>query len=789
MDQSLSYDLYYLEETREDPGHSLSTVPLVHEYNSNITNHPTSMSNSRHDTVDNVWSSTPSSGDANSNNKCIKNLPGSHQVANQDTFLYSSDATTSAVAEATSTYSNAPWYSETSQPQQALPTSFPHRNSSLALAAANSSVVGAGSHHQQGHLYNKRCNSTNSNMMHEVSSSMHQLSFSTGLAAASSDKDHLADGGVDVNSIAAVSMASGTSQSIPGMVGASSGSTLGGFSGATTGSALAMGNQQPYFGGQQQRFDSRNAGDSRWSSQTPAQLSYPWTAEGFGQQPLYYQQSAVACQYPVQQQQQSSYVPHKELAGSSYSVRSFVSSDSQQQHDMGPPPPGFMGYGNESTTRFSHDAMQPVQWSESHESEHGASSLGTDVDSTSRYGGAKSVPAYHPTASKSTNVQRQGNHERDGKTNSTSSSKYYGTNKNTKDYNRYHKQQPATRSQERVSSLQTALRAQDRSLDQGYLTDVRDDRTYTSSQASSEAIRMLMNPPSSFTTDGSISSSAGSVLAANRLPLEGLTDDRRSLGTRSSLSANAVMATGRPILPAMEDMVFDPAYISGEDHEEDEDEYSHLWGAESSTDGGSGGITIASTQSKKREWLLRMNRRLTEVPVGDLDPSVIPINAIMNAWAKTKSSHGASMVETWLNRAQQEYDAGNTRVVVTNKMYTMAVDAWAKSGEGVSAAQRAETILQHLNQQYQSSGLESLKPTTGIFNAGEYGVKVKLIGFSILVLSNGHFLPLIVVINAWARSRDKIAPSRAEQILKWMNNLNRSNPSIQPDKYTFNTGR
>ena len=90
------------------------------------------------------------------------------------------------------------------------------------------------------------------------------------------------------------------------------------------------------------------------------------------------------------------------------------------------------------------------------------------------------------------------------------------------------------------------------------------------------------------------------------------------------------------------------------------------------------------------------------------------------------------------------------------------MDAWAKSGEGGSAAQRAEAILHHMHQLYQSTGQESLKPTTGIFNA---------------------------VINAWARSREKIAPARAEQILEWMDKLHHTvNPDIQPDKYTFNTG-
>jgi len=77
-------------------------------------------------------------------------------------------------------------------------------------------------------------------------------------------------------------------------------------------------------------------------------------------------------------------------------------------------------------------------------------------------------------------------------------------------------------------------------------------------------------------------------------------------------------------------------------------------------------------RTKKSDWLVRMNRRLNEIPVGDLDPQVIPLSAIMNAWAKTKSSQGATMVEMWLNRAQQEYEVGNGRVVPTTKMYTMA---------------------------------------------------------------------------------------------------------------------
>lgn len=167
----------------------------------------------------------------------------------------------------------------------------------------------------------------------------------------------------------------------------------------------------------------------------------------------------------------------------------------------------------------------------------------------------------------------------------------------------------------------------------------------------------------------------------------------------------------------------------------------------------------SSPETKKLDWLLHMNRKLQDTPVGSLDPGEIPVSTIMNAWAKTKSVQGASMVELWLSRVRQEADAGNVRVIPTSKMYTMAVDAWARSGEGGTAAQRAESLLQQMNELYQQSRDENLRPTTGIFNA---------------------------VINAWARSKERIAAIRAEHILNWMQNLN-PNLNVIPDKYTFNT--
>jgi hypothetical protein len=272
---------------------------------------------------------------------------------------------------------------------------------------------------------------------------------------------------------------------------------------------------------------------------------------------------------------------------------------------------------------------------------------------------------------------------------------------------------------------------------------------------------MLMNAQVS--TDMSIASSKSSGLVANRLSLDVLDQDETSSYRSTST---------RPILPSLEDV-----YPLQLDHDSDDNvDGGEVWGDD---------VDPNLPASKKKEWLLRMNRRMQEIPIGQLDPTTLPVSAVMNAWAKTKSAQGASMVELWLQRVHDEVEAGNTKVSLSTKLFTMAgklhiagtsgvvnfvsqqldwtVDAWAKSGEGGMAAQNAESILQRMHALYQKTGYDHLRPTTGIFNA---------------------------VINAWARSKEAIAPSRAEQILDWMDKLRRTNPSIQirPDKFTYNTG-
>lgn len=176
-----------------------------------------------------------------------------------------------------------------------------------------------------------------------------------------------------------------------------------------------------------------------------------------------------------------------------------------------------------------------------------------------------------------------------------------------------------------------------------------DEFTAASSKASSEAIRLLMKAPPSSSTNSRASSSQASALQAMRLPLNQVSDSPNS---RSQTNP------GRPILPSMDD-AYPTLHHDGSDEEGD----GGAWGGDD--------IDPTSPTSKKREWLLRMNRRMNETPVGELDPST-PVSAIMNAWAKTKSANGASMVEMWLTRAEEEANAGNIKVQPSTKMYTTA---------------------------------------------------------------------------------------------------------------------
>jgi len=204
--------------------------------------------------------------------------------------------------------------------------------------------------------------------------------------------------------------------------------------------------------------------------------------------------------------------------------------------------------------------------------------------------------------------------------------------------------------------------------------------------SSSETLRMLTAPPNlgGRRTDNCEYNVHSPALNRSVLDLDGSFQHAASNslrltspGPKSPQSAGGILPQQWPIPPSQLDM---PFHYSETNFSEDEDDtilqeilaneqQQQQQQRDSETDDGP---EDHASSDKKREWLLRMNKKLQDISVGELDPSAVPISAIMNAFAKTKSAEGASMVEMWLKRAQQEFEAGNHRIAPTTKMYTMA---------------------------------------------------------------------------------------------------------------------
>jgi hypothetical protein len=141
------------------------------------------------------------------------------------------------------------------------------------------------------------------------------------------------------------------------------------------------------------------------------------------------------------------------------------------------------------------------------------------------------------------------------------------------------------------------------------------------------------------------------------------------MGGSSLLTASTVTsrtADAHPILSHALQMKKD-SFVHMMPSDDEDDDNGDIDADEDDTQGAG-----RSPKSKEKKWLLRMNRKLAEIPVGELDPATIPLSRVMNTWAETKTLQGATMVEMWLKRAEQEYDADNDRVVPTAKMYAMA---------------------------------------------------------------------------------------------------------------------
>ncbi|KAL7489053.1 hypothetical protein ACHAW6_014638 [Cyclotella cf. meneghiniana] len=144
----------------------------------------------------------------------------------------------------------------------------------------------------------------------------------------------------------------------------------------------------------------------------------------------------------------------------------------------------------------------------------------------------------------------------------------------------------------------------------------------------------------------------------------------------------------------------------------------------------------------------------------EVRPNSYNCNSVISAWAKSGEPGAASRAEKILEKMERMYaKSGDERFKPRTETYNAIIDAWAKSGE-VDAPNRAELLLGYMMELYETGHNTAAKPNVRSFNS---------------------------VMNAWAKSGDVYAPERAADILKRMEQLERSEWQVSPDATSFAT--
>ena len=127
-----------------------------------------------------------------------------------------------------------------------------------------------------------------------------------------------------------------------------------------------------------------------------------------------------------------------------------------------------------------------------------------------------------------------------------------------------------------------------------------------------------------------------------------------------------------------------------------------------------GYVTSGLPHHVHQAWLKKMTDNICEASPGELTPEMCTsVPQLMSAWAQNPyvshvplkqrriniqdvyPHHGrecALATEQLLKRLIDEHKAGNENAIATTDAYNVCLDIWARSGEGLFAAQRAEQV-------------------------------------------------------------------------------------------------
>lgn len=173
-------------------------------------------------------------------------------------------------------------------------------------------------------------------------------------------------------------------------------------------------------------------------------------------------------------------------------------------------------------------------------------------------------------------------------------------------------------------------------------------------------------------------------------------------------------------------------------------------------------------EPRKLEYLKKITGEIIEQPTGELSEAMIAdSHMVMKGWSTTKfrtsSKENAVAIENIVKRLVDEAEAGNENASPTTKDYNCMLESWARSGEGVYAAERCEEILTQMETEFESGVSPQIQPNLSSFK---------------------------IVLQAWKHAGGQnLSSFRTQRILDWMTKLHEegTNKLVQPDQMCFDT--
>ena len=228
-------------------------------------------------------------------------------------------------------------------------------------------------------------------------------------------------------------------------------------------------------------------------------------------------------------------------------------------------------------------------------------------------------------------------------------------------------------------------------------------------------------------------------------------------------------------------------------------------------------VTLQNTLPANRqiEWLKQLTTDMVSgTPPGQLSQAQLSAShELIYAWSRTrfstqpkngqdismKSRECALQVESLLRRLIEERSAGNDLADLSVNDYNCLLEGWARSGLGEESAQRAEKILETMQEQGPTPNLQSFKACLMAWRNSKVpfaAVRAQRILEWMIRLhdenENVNALPdsdcFDIVLQLWSRSGLDNAPNQAESLLGTMERLYRSTgePRLKPKISSFN---